>query len=123
MNKVLSFATLVVFLPASLEIVGAESSGGSRDLFDAKKDIAASDLKYFIVGQPMAHDEYFAAILRDSYDLKAVFLGCAPESEEAKDAAAYNSEIVSHLQKKHGKDFIAKAEEEAKSRFKERKKP
>lgn len=106
-----------------LGIAEAEHPDFPRVLFNAGRDIAANDVKYFIVGQPMAHDEYFVAILKNSYGITAVRLGCTPGDQEAKDAAAYNKEIFSSLEKKYGKDFVVEAEQKAKDQFEQERKP
>jgi hypothetical protein len=115
MNKLFFSAVLLVII--LLGIAEADRPDVPRVLFNAGRDIAANDVKYFIVGQPMAHDEYFVAILKNSYGITAVRLGCMPGDQEAKDAASYNKEIVFSLEKKYGKDFVAEAEQKAKDRF------
>lgn len=91
--------------------------------FNAPRDIAENNVKYFIVGQPHAHDDFFTSILKDKYNITVMRLGCTPGSQEAEAASTYNDEVVSVLGKKFGPDFIVEAENEAKTRLKESKKP
>lgn len=117
----------LLFIALSVVALNAKAEksnlNGQGIIFHAEEDIKNNDFKYFLVGMPMAHDEEFNIILRENYNVSLIGLGCTPGSEEAIDAEKYNKIVVVALEKKYGKNFLAKVESEAKKAYENKKKP
>ena len=118
------FLLLLPMLVMSIPLYAENTAGrGTGIVLNAAKDIKSGEYKYLLIGQPMAHDEQFKKVLKNKYNITLVSLGCAPGSKEAKQAESYNNTIIPILEKKHGKSFLANAENEAKQLYESTRKP
>lgn len=81
----------------------------------AQSDLQGGTPKYYVIGQPAAHDQSWRTILKQEYGVELVLLGCVPVPPVSDHASRYNAVVLPELKKKHGEDFLKISEEKAKN--------
>ncbi len=81
---------------------------------DAEGDIKKGVFSFYEVGQPMAHDSQWKAILSSRYGIRLITLGSTPRAAKRADAQDYNEAIRPFGEEKYGRTFMDETEAEAK---------
>ena len=91
-------------------VEGVQVKTGEDGQADAERDIETGQCRYYVVGQPMAHDALWRSVLRQDYGIQLVLLGCTPMPSQREYAAEYNAVMVGFLKKKFGDDIFSATE-------------
>ncbi len=96
MNKIVFLAIIFLcFFFLSCDKGNVEPSGSQlRAENDVKEHVRNDKLRYYVIGQPMAHDLHYKALLKTKCNVDVHLLGFTPIHSEREYAEIYNSLVV-----------------------------